>query len=207
MSSITADGDQYPIRVQITPRPERFERSGLFLRVLATLAIGWAGVGVVLYILPLITAVLTWRRRDGQSFQEAYGADYDKIFGFWVGFEAWRLFGAADVPDWNNVQNSRLSIDYQTPSVGGALLRYLTIIPHAIFYWLLGIVLFFAFLVAAVTVLSSESIPGWVQSLFRGTVAYQARTLGYYMALVDRYPPFSLEEPPDLDLAASPAAS
>jgi hypothetical protein len=196
----TAD---YPIQVQIAARPARFERSGLFLRILATIAIGWTGAGTVIYILPLVSAILTWRRRDGQSFQDAYGADYDKFFGFWVGFEAWRTFAAADVPSWPNeakskrIQNSSFTIAYQTPSVGGALLRYLTIIPHAVFYWLLSIVLFFAFLVAFVTVLVSESIPGWVQSLFRGNVAYQARTMGYYMALVDQYPPFSLQEPPD----------
>ena len=154
--------------------------------------------------------MLTWRRRHGQSFQEAYGADYDKLFGFWVGFETWRMFGAPDVPNWPNaakpaeIQNARLTIAYRTPSFGGALLRYLTIIPHAIFYWLLSIVVFFAFLVAFVTVLTSESIPGWVQSLFRGTVAYQARTMGYYMALVDQYPPFSLAEPPDLPTDVAP---
>ena len=196
----------YPIRVEITPRPERFDRGGLFLRILATIAIGWTGVGSVIFILPLITAVLTSRRRGGMSYQEAYGADYDKIFGFWVGFEVWRLFGTPDVPDWNpkpgaKGQNSRLTIDYTTPSAGAALLRYITIIPHAIFYWIVSIILFITLVVAFFTVLFSESVPGWAQSLFRGVVAYQARTLGYYMGLVGKYPPFSLEEPPDLQAA------
>ncbi|PZC49398.1 MAG: protein of unknown function (DUF4389) [Chloroflexi bacterium] len=194
MSTTTLNGG-YPILVRMPPRPERFERSGLALRIIATLLIGWTGVGAVIYALPLVTAVLTWQLKPGQSFAERYGESSNKLIGLWVGFETWRMFGTEEMPDWNNPDLSRLTIAYDTPTVAGALARYLLIIPHVIFYWILSMIVTLAFIVVFFTVLFSESVPGGIQGFYRGMIAYQARTVGYYAGLVGTYPPFSVAEP------------
>jgi hypothetical protein len=170
----------------------------LLLRIVAWLILGSAGVTSVLVFLPLVTIVLAWRLRDGRSFADAYGANYNKILGLGVGFETRLLFGSEQFPEWDDPRNSHLTIAYNQPTVGGILIRYLTVIPHAIFYWVISILVFFALIVSAVTALSSGSVPDWAQSLFRGVVQCQALVPGYFIGPVDPYPPFSLEEPATL---------
>ena len=78
--------------------------------------------------------------------------------------------------------------------MGSALLRIVLILPHALLAWLLGILVLAATLIAAVSVLVSESVPDQIWGVLMGVVAWQARILTYFFSIVEEYPPFSLEK-------------
>lgn len=80
-----------------------------------------------------------------------------------------------------------------TPTVGGTLVRIILIIPHAIVIAILSIVAALLIVLAAVMILVRESYPNSVYNFLRGWVRWQARVLAYMAALVDEYPPFSLD--------------
>jgi hypothetical protein len=90
-----------------------------------------------------------------------------------------------------------------SPSVGNALLRIILAIPHAIVLGLVGIVFFFVWLIAAVSILLNGTYPAWASDFIRGYLRWNARLLAYMASLVDEYPPFSFEG----DAPAAPAAA
>lgn len=78
-----------------------------------------------------------------------------------------------------------------SPTVGNALVRIILAIPHAIVLGLVGIVFFFVWLIAAVSILLNGTYPEWASDFIRGYLRWNARLLAYMASLVDEYPPFS----------------
>ena len=56
----------------------------------------------------------------------------------------------------------------------------------------MGIVALIAGVIAAVSVLINESVPGGLWTFLMGFVAWEARVLSYFLSMVEEYPPFSL---------------
>jgi uncharacterized membrane protein YgcG len=75
------------------------------------------------------------------------------------------------------------------------LLRLLLLIPQFIVMALLGIVTFFAAIVAWFAALALGRLPGWAESYLSGYVAYTTRVYASLYLLVDRYPPFGFTAP------------
>lgn len=97
----------------------------------------------------------------------------------------------------------RVRIDYSPRSSRGwafltiTLVKFLVLLPHALALLLLGLAVFFAFVVAQVVVLVRGTYPRPLFEFVAGVVRWQARVYAFAFSLTDRYPPFSLEPLPD----------
>jgi hypothetical protein len=79
------------------------------------------------------------------------------------------------------------------PTVGGVLLRIITVIPHMIVLGLLGIVALVLLVVAAVMILISESYPEGIFTFLRGYLRWEVRVYVYLAGLTQEYPPFAFD--------------
>jgi hypothetical protein len=78
------------------------------------------------------------------------------------------------------------------PSVGRALSRLFTTLPHLFVLCVLGVAAEVVGAVAAVAVVTNGNYPLPLWKFQRNVVAWIARVLAYHSGLVDEYPPFSL---------------
>jgi hypothetical protein len=74
-------------------------------------------------------------------------------------------------------------------------LRFLWIIPIALFLALVGIAMFFVMIIAFFAVLFTGAWPEGLRSFVIGVERLAARVGAYAYLLVDDYPPFRIEEP------------
>ncbi len=192
MSEATVGG--YPVQISFE-RPERYQRVHLLLRIGIWIILGWMvnTVVAILYLAgPIISAVLV-AQRGGDEFHSTYGETYEKVVALLTGISAYLYLGTDQFPTWG--ADASVKYRYQpsgTPTVGSALLRIIMVIPHALVLWLVGIVALIAGVIAAVSVLINESVPGGLWTFLMGFVAWEARVLSYFLSMVEEYPPFSL---------------
>ncbi len=185
----------YPMTVSVEA-PERFQRMQILLRIFVYWAIIYLPIGFALISAPVLSAVLI-SQRGGKGFLETYGALYERALCFVLGIYAWLYYAVDEFPRWDGEGAFKVRIRPKgEPSVGSALLRYLTVIPHAVVIWLLFVFAVILGLVGAFTVLLWGRVPGFVRRLELAFVAYNGRTLAYYISLVDDYPPFTLSTNP-----------
>jgi hypothetical protein len=76
----------------------------------------------------------------------------------------------------------------------GILIRAILLIPHFIVLWLIGVVVFFLYLVIWVPVLILGRQADLIYTIVGGYVRWAFRVSAYLLLMVDRYPPFSLGE-------------
>ena len=142
---------------------------------------------------PIVSAILI-SQRGAEGFHERSGAMYRKALSFVMGVEAYLLWTTDTIPNWNEERTSHLRIESTgAPTVGSALLRFLTVIPHLIVLWILSVVAVILWFVALVTVLVNRSVPDGVRNFQIGFLVWVTRTLAYYLSMVEEYPPFRLE--------------
>ena len=77
------------------------------------------------------------------------------------------------------------------------LLRWLLLIPQFIAVWLLGIAAFVVVVIGWFGALVLGRLPEFAVAYLTGFLGYQTRVVANAMLLVDRYPPFALQAPPD----------
>lgn len=183
----------YPVGFSVD-RPTRYRRVQILLRIGLWVIISWLGnMGLsALYVLaPIISAALIGQR-GGASFLERYEGRYRKALGFWMGLNAFLWYATDSIPTWGEDGPSRFAVRTTgTPTVGSALLRLILVIPHVIVLGLLSVPAVIFAVLAFVTVLVNESVPGWVCNYQGAFLAWQARTLAYFVSLVEEYPPFA----------------
>ena len=178
-------------------RPTTFSRAHVFLRILLLVVLSWltgspTEFGLVYVGLPILAAVLI-----AQHGESAYLIEDAERVTRWVGMIVSLLAYLALLTD-DLPTASRLPIRFAVepsgdPSVGGALLRIVKAIPSALALMLVGIVSWFVWVVAAVSIILTESYPKRLWSFQRGVVRWEARLLCYLASLVATYPPFSFD--------------
>ncbi|MGC0314038.1 DUF4389 domain-containing protein [Kitasatospora acidiphila] len=77
------------------------------------------------------------------------------------------------------------------------LLRWLILIPHLIVVWVLSIAAFFAAIVGWFAALLTAQLPAPIARYLSNFLGYDARLTVSLFLLIDRYPPFSLRQPPE----------
>ena len=77
------------------------------------------------------------------------------------------------------------------------LVRLLLLIPHFVVLWVLGILAFFAMVIGWFAALFTGRLPEGIARYLTHYLGYQARVICSGLLLLDRYPPFSLRQPPD----------
>ena len=188
----------YPVTFDVV-RPERFERTQVFLRILlliiisiVTGAVGWI-FGLVYLALPVLAAILV-SNRGRERFIEEDGPRVSGWLRWLVAFYAYLLILTDRFPTERPGEIVRFEVRAGgSPTVGSALLRLIYSIPNAFVFLLLGIVSVAVWLIAAVMVLMRESYPEGLYNFQRGVLRWEARLLGYHASLVEEYPPFALD--------------
>ena len=189
---------EYPVVFDIT-RPEKFERSQVFLRILlliivsiVTGTVGWM-FGLVYLLLPVLAAILV-SNRGSQRFIEEEGPRVSGWLRWLVAFYAYLIILTDRFPTERPEEIVRFEVRAGgSPTVGSALLRLIYSIPNAFVFVLLGIVSVAVWLIAALMVLLRESYPEGLYNFQRGVLRWEARLLGYHASLVEEYPPFALD--------------
>ncbi len=93
-------------------------------------------------------------------------------------------------PTWGEESQAKLRVECSGhPTVGSALLRFVMVIPIAIFLYVISTVGFVMMLIAGVSVLVSETIPEFVKPWQRKLLQLGACVLGCYASPVEEYPP------------------
>jgi len=200
----------YPVSITLQV-PARFERVQLLLRLGVCVTLGAFGTslaglyGLLYVLLPVMAAILISSRPSG-SFPAHDAGWFSPLLEWVVGLVAYLYFLSDRFPLGTEARSVRLHVQPQgTPSVGQALARCLTSLPHAAVLCLLGLVAGVVGVLAAISIAFTEHYPLGLQRVQRDIVAWGARVLAYHACLVDTYPPFSfLGDRPALPPDAQP---
>ncbi len=199
----------YPVSFNIET-PEEFDKAQVVLRVLIVIVLSVLQIGNIVFgaaylVLPVIAAVLVSQKGAEQYLAESEtGAT--KWLRYLMGFYSYMALATDKLPTSAPEEVVDLQVRTSgTPTVGSALIRIILAIPHAFVLALLGIVLAFCWLVAAVAILIGGSYPSWAVSFINGYLRWNARLFAYMASLVDEYPPFSFQNGGDAAHEASPA--
>jgi hypothetical protein len=180
-------------------QPPTLSRAHIGLRVVIIIVLSFlAGIlgwlqGIVYLGIPVLAAILI-----SQKGPETYLAEAEQGMAKWlrllVGFYAYMILLTDKLPTDDADTGVRFEVrPTGTPSIGSALLRIITAIPHAFVLGLLGIVAFILVIVGAIVVLIQETVPEGIYSFLRGYMRWWARVLAYMGSLTDEYPPFALD--------------
>ena len=176
--------------------PREFDKAQVFLRilivfVLAILQIGNIVFGGAYIVLPVIAAVMISQKGPQKYLEEAQTGPV-KWLRYIMMFYAYMALATDKLQTEDPEEVVKLNVTPTgSPTVGNALVRIILAIPHALVLGLIGIVFFFVWLIAAVSVLLNGTYPEWAADFIRGYLRWNARLLAYMASLVDEYPPFS----------------
>jgi hypothetical protein len=182
----------YPVTFDMAP-PERMQRPHVAIRILVIIVLWIVGpfLGIFYLGIPIIAAVLVSQKGTERFFQED-APRFVKWERYLIAAFAYMLFMTDRLPN----EDPDQTIDLQatpggTPTIGSALLRIITVIPHMVVLGIIGIAFIVVVPVAAISILINESVPSWAFDFTRGYLRWETRVLAYYASLTDEYPPFS----------------
>ncbi len=190
---------RYPVGLSVT-RQWEFARIHVVLRFIAAFVL-YVVVPPLLVLLilvvPVVTAVLA-QRADGERFHERYHANYLKVLQFLVGLNAYLLVVTDSFPEWGVEGPVKVEVrPTGSPTVGSALARIFMVIPHLIVIVLLSAFAGVASILAMIMVLLDNTVPDVLWRFQAGFVTWYARALAYLYSMVEEYPPFAFEAPPE----------
>jgi hypothetical protein len=187
----------YPATFEIQRPTKEFDKAQVFLRILIVLVISFFGVSGIVFggayiVLPILAAILI-SQKGAQEYLASAVAGPVRWLQYLLGFYSYIALARDDIP-----MDSPDSVLFRvqptgTPTVGSALLRLILAIPHAFVLAILGIVFFFVWIIAAISILINGTYPDWAFGFIQGYLRWQARLFAYLASLVDEYPPFSFE--------------
>jgi hypothetical protein len=177
----------------------RFDRIQLFVRLLVLAAVGVlhqtvGGLFGALYLfLPMLVALLV-SRKGGEGFLAQDGSWLIRVLDWVLAVYSYLLFVTDRFPLPSNDRSTHVAVRLGgAPSVGGALARLVTSLPHAVVLSLLGFASTLIAFAAALLVLATERVPEGLYTFQRDVLGWVTRLLAYHSSLVEAYPPFSLQ--------------
>jgi hypothetical protein len=191
----------YPVTFDVE-RPMRFQRAHLLMRLPLLVIVGWIGhpIGLPWLGLPVVAAILV-SRKGGRRYLDEDGPTVTRVLNWILGLVAYLALLTDRLPGGEG-SAPRLQVERSgSPTMDSALLRMLYAIPSLVVLAILALFGAIVWLIAAVSILVSESYPESLWRFLRGIVNWEACLFAYLASLVDRYPPFALETGP-----VSPAA-
>jgi hypothetical protein len=179
----------YPATFDIS-KPQKFQRPAVFMRILAYLILGVVN-WLVIVLLPLYAAY-----RISASKGKFFEQDGEKIKGWlrqYVGLFAYVMV-TTDQFDGVSDPSFRFDVTPQgTPTVGSALLRFLTSIPSGLIVSALASVGYIIWIIASIMIFFQGDYPSGLYDFQRGIVRWVARLVAYHSSLVQEYPPFAFD--------------
>lgn len=175
-------------------RPPVFQRAHVFLRVVLLIVLGWIGhpAGLLWLGLPVVAAILI-SQKGGQRYLDENGPALTRVLNWIIDLVAYVALLTDELPG-QGEHPARFRVERSgSPTVGSALMRIVYAIPSLLVLAMLTFVGAIVWTIAVVLVLVAEKYP---ESLWRfqlGLVRWAAWVFAYLAALVDGYPPFTLE--------------
>jgi hypothetical protein len=187
--------EPYPVGFDVV-RPPTFQRAHVLLRIAVLVVIGWIAhpIGLLWLGVPVVTAILI-SQKGGRRYMDEEGATVTRVLGWIVELAAYLALVTDRLPG----ESPRASFRVErsgAPTMGGALLRIVNVIPNLIVLAILTFVGALVWMIAVVCVLVSETYPEGMWRFLLGIIRWEACVLAYLASLVDRYPPFSLQTEP-----------
>lgn len=187
----------YPVTLT-APRPERFDRVQVLVRLLVLVALGMLHrtgsglLGLVYFVLP-VAAAIQISQKGGLRFLESDRRWITSVIQWVVALYGYLMFVTDRFPlESRHLPLHVSAVPSGSPGAGRALLRIVTSIPHALVLGLLGIGAALVGFVIAVVVLLTERCPPALHAFQRDVLGWLARLLAYHASLIDEYPPFAL---------------
>jgi hypothetical protein len=144
--------------------------------------------GLLYFILPAVAAILI-THRGGAKYLELDAPWLVSFLEWVVGFYAYMLFVSDAFPLGRRERAVRLHVSAGgEPTVGSALARLVTSIPHLLALVLLGIPSIVIGVIAAFSILLFESYPEAMRTFQLDVAARIARLFAYHGSVVDAYP-------------------
>lgn len=183
---------EYPVTFEV-PRPQKFERTQVALRILILVLLSFLGsvFPLVYMAVPVLAAVFI--SHDGGA---AYLQDnkMPMILRWYLALYNYLALLTDRFPTEEPEQT--FTFEWRStgsPTVGSALLRLILSIPSAFILVVLGIVGVVVWVIAVVNILIREDYPDALYNLQLGIMRWHARLLAYHASLVEEYPPFALD--------------
>lgn len=199
----------YPVRYAVD-KPERFLRFQLLIRVLAFVVIGILGLSLGLlfwaaYVgLAMFAAIRLSGDRDAATYLNEDGPRILGALRWFAAIAAWFGLVADRLPDRSAQEIVRIEVERSgQPTAASALWRLLFGLPSALVLTLLGLIGWFVWVWAAISVLLNERVGDAAYAYLAGLQRWTVRLLAYQASLVEDYPPFSFQDTP----AALPPSS
>lgn len=189
----------YPVTFDIS-KPAKFTRPNVFIRLIGLFILGIAN-WLVLFLLPLYAAMQISSQKEKYLQNETVKGWLRSYMGLYA-----YCYLLTDEFEGAKDPSFRFDVAPQgTPSLGAALLRYITGIPHFIALGILGWIAGIVWVVGSVMILIQEDYPAGLYDFNRGVARWMARYAAYHASLVQEYPPFALDTGPE-GAASSPSA-
>jgi hypothetical protein len=192
----------YPVHYRVD-KPARFGRLQILIRVLAFMVLGIVGLslGLLFWAAYAGFAIFAAARLSGDRDPAAYlaqdGPRVLRVLTWFAAIGAWFGLVADRLPDRSPEEIVRVEVEPTgRPAASSALLRLLLGLPSAFVLWLLGVIGWFVWLWAALSVLIRERVGDGAFGYLTGLQRWTIRLFAYQASLVDQYPPFSFDETP-----------
>jgi uncharacterized protein DUF4389 len=183
---------EFPVTFEIE-RPPSFDRTHVFGRIGALIAIGWIvqPVGLLWLGLPVVAAILI-SQKGGQRYLSEDGPKVTRALNWIVDLVAYIALLTDRLPS-REGHAVRFEVERSgSPTTRSALRRIVSAIPSVI---ILAVLTWFAtilWFLAMLRVSATGSYPASWWRFLCGLVGWEARLIAYLASLVDTYPPFSL---------------
>ena len=182
--------DAYPVAFNVT-RPEKFERPQVFIRLIALFFLGILGYGAFLLV-PLLNAIWISQKGSERFLKE----DGPKLKSWATFITALYSYAYLLTDKFPSTEEPGIQYDVQisgSPTLGSALLRWITSIPILIFAAILGWVAGVIWFIGSVMILLQETYPEGLYDFQRGVMRVYGRLIAYHFSLTDQYPPFAFD--------------
>ncbi len=177
----------YPVTFDIS-KPNRFTRPNVFIRIIGAIILGIVN-WLVIVLLPLYAAFQI------SSQKEKY-LENETVKGWLRGFAGLNAYVYLLTDEFDGTKDPSFRYEITpggTPTLGGALLRYIMGIPHLLILGALGSVAGIIWIIGSVMILISEDYAAGLFDFNRGAVRWIARYAAYHASLVQEYPPFAFD--------------
>ena len=207
----SAHRSPYPIRYSVT-YPEKISRRkgvergiGALVPALLPMGLGYISDTLVAVWYLVLASVITvgvitfplyvafrMSIKGRESFLAEDGEKLEGIARWALASAAYALFLTDDTPKKSVGRSVRLDIQRGGKiSCLRAAITPVLLLPHILILALFGFTFVVIVPVCAVICSAFQRYPGWLFGFTSGYLRWIARTLGYWLSLTDRYPPFS----------------
>ena len=190
----------YPVQLEVSA-PAQFDRIQLLIRLALSAFFGWLGItmgwvtSALFFALPVFAAIML-STRGPDYYLHTTTSKVWPVARWLLAFFAYMLLLTDRMPvdDRDDVRVELRPTGH--PTVGSALLRLLMSIPSAFVLCFVGIAACILWLVAALSILFTRTVPPSILAFQTGYLRWHARLLAYHASFVDDYPPFSFHDRP-----------